>query len=63
MDYAVYKGEDILCIGTVEECAEHMGVTPETIKWYTYPTYHKRVAKRKRARNYISVVKFDDDDE
>ena len=63
MDYAVYKGEDLLCIGTVDECAEHMGVKPDTIKWYTYPTYKKRVEKRKRAKNYIAVVKLDDEED
>jgi hypothetical protein len=60
MDYAVYKGEELLCIGTIKECAEHLGVKRETIRYYTYPAYMRRLAKRKRARNYITVTKLDD---
>ncbi len=60
MEVAVYKGDELICIGTVKECAEHMGVTPKTVRWYLTPTYEKRIAKRKRARNHITVVRLDD---
>lgn len=36
--YAVYKGDEMLCMGTKEECAEKMGVTAEYISWMTTPT-------------------------
>ncbi|MBN8200497.1 hypothetical protein [Bacillus sp. NTK034] len=61
MDYAVYKGEEIICIGTLVECAEQMGVKKETVKFYTTPTYKRRIAKRKNARNYITVIKLEDE--
>lgn len=60
-EYAMYKGEDLLCIGTLEELAEFRGVQRETIYWYTMPTYQKRIAKRKNARNYVTVEKLEDD--
>lgn len=47
-EYAVYKGDNLICIGTAKECAVEMGVQPETIKFYTTPTYQKRLAKRKK---------------
>jgi hypothetical protein len=63
VEYAVYKGDTFICMGTVNECAEHMNVLPETVKFYTTPTYAKRIAKRKNARNYITVIKLDDEGE
>lgn len=27
-EYAVYKGEDLLCSGTAEECAKALNVSP-----------------------------------
>lgn len=30
-EYIVYKGEEVLVIGTLEECAEHQGVKKATI--------------------------------
>lgn len=32
--YAVYKGEEFLCEGTVHECAEYLKVKPETVWWW-----------------------------
>jgi hypothetical protein len=61
MDYAVYKGEEIVCVGSLKECAERMGVKKETVKFYTTPTYRRRIAKRKRARNYITVIKLEEE--
>jgi hypothetical protein len=61
-EYAVYKGESMICIGTIKECADHMGVLPETVKFYTTPTYKRRIEKRKNPRNYITVFKLDDEE-
>lgn len=60
-EYIVYKGDDFVCIGTAEEVAEHMGWLVKTVHWYTMPTYKRRIAKRKNARNYITVEKLEDD--
>lgn len=60
-EFAVYKGEDFICIGTLQECADHMGVLVETVRFYTTDTYRRRVAKRKNARNYITVTELEDD--
>ncbi|HDR7378783.1 MULTISPECIES: hypothetical protein [Bacillus cereus group] len=58
-EYAIYKGESLICIGTVQECAQHMGVLPKTILFYK--THRKRVASRKKARNYLNVTALDED--
>ncbi|MDT3497608.1 hypothetical protein NLU03_25515 [Bacillus toyonensis] len=60
-EYAIYKGESLICIGTVQECAQHLGVIPKTILFYKIPAYRKRVASRKKARNYLTVTALDGD--
>ncbi|PEK34101.1 hypothetical protein [Bacillus pseudomycoides] len=62
-EYTVYKGESFVCIGTIRECAHHMGVRPKTIYFYTTQAYHRRIAKRKNARNYLTVTEIGEDEE
>lgn len=58
-EYAIYKGEELLMIGTIEEIAKARGVKPASIRFYTFPAYQKRIAKRKKMKNEISLVNFD----
>lgn len=59
-DYAIYKGDTFLFLGTAIECAEHLGVTVETIYFYTSPTYKRRLEKR-NATNSIIAIKLEDE--
>ncbi|HDX9587611.1 TPA: hypothetical protein ROX98_000526 [Bacillus pseudomycoides] len=61
-EYVVYKGESLICIGTIKECAQHMGVLPATVRFYMTPSYQRRLDKRKKARNYLTVTKLEDDE-
>ncbi|MBE3643183.1 hypothetical protein IMZ78_12875 [Bacillus anthracis] len=58
-EYVVYKGELLICIGTMMECAQHMGVLPETIYFYTTQAYQRRLAKRKNPRNCLTVTELE----
>lgn len=60
--YAVYKGDDIMAIGTAEECAEALHVQSKYIRWLTTPTAKKRLAKRKKT-NFCTVAEILDDSE
>lgn len=60
-EYAVYKGDELLAIGTAEECARALGVQERTILFYTYPTYQRRLKKRKASDNVRHVVELTDD--
>jgi len=53
-EYALYKGEDILAIGTLEEIAASLGVAVETVKFYGMPSYLKRI-KGQNARELIEL--------
>lgn len=55
MEYALYKGEDLISIGTINELAKLRGVKPATIKFYGMPSHAKR------NRNGLRLVKLEDD--
>lgn len=46
-EYALYKGENLLAIGTERQLARELCVKFETIKFYRSPAYQRRLAKRK----------------
>ena len=48
--YALYKGEELLEIGTKKELAEKFGVRIETIGYYSTPAYCKRTSPKKGRR-------------
>lgn len=53
-EYALYKGENLLAIGTVKEIAASLGVAIETVKFYGMPSYKKRI-KGQNARELIEL--------
>ncbi len=57
-EYALYKGEKMLIIGTISEIAKHQNVKEKTILFYQTPSYIKRSKKRKK-ENYKILVKLD----
>lgn len=61
-DYAVYKGEEIIAIGTAEECAEMLNVSVDYIRWMTTPSGIKRLASRKNQDRTTTAIKLDDDE-
>ncbi len=45
------------------ELAELLGVQPETIRWYTTPSYQKRIEERPESNRRITLVPITEDDE
>lgn len=58
--YAMYKGEDILAMGTIKEISEETGKNYDTVRFYTQPAYKKRC---KPWDNKIEMVWLRDNDE
>ena len=54
-EYALYKGEECLAIGTIKEIAEKMNVKYKTIYFYTMPVYKKRCKKSKNRLEMVRV--------
>lgn len=59
-EYALYKGEELLIIGTIKEIAKYLGVTEKTVFFYQTPSYLKRNSKS-RFGNYKVLVKLEGD--
>ena len=49
-EYALYKGDELLSIGSISELANEFKVGERTIKFYMTPTYKKRTSERKGRR-------------
>ena len=49
-NYALYRGEKFIAIGTKKELAELLGVKVETISFYATPAYKKRTNDGKSRR-------------
>lgn len=62
-EYALYKGDEILSIGTIEEIAEEQKVKKRTVNFYKTPTYEKRIENRKSKKARILIEVEDDEDE
>lgn len=59
-EYAVYQGDELIAIGTAKECAETLGILPETVRWMSYPTARKRTANRKRPDRARTAIRLED---
>ncbi|HEL8941512.1 TPA: hypothetical protein U0G25_002771 [Listeria monocytogenes] len=53
-EYALYKGDELLLIGTLTELAEFKNVKRETILFYATPAY-----RRKTTEKALRVLKLD----
>jgi hypothetical protein len=60
-EYAIYKGEELIAMGTAEECAAKLGVTKEYVYWLTMPTAKKRLAKRKNPERCTVGFRLDNE--
>ena len=64
--YAMYRGDEYLMDGTIDEIARKRGCKRSTLSWMLSPTYKKRrMVKRKdgNPRIMIELVRIDDDED
>lgn len=47
-EYALYKGEEILAMGTKRKIAEQLGVSASTVGYYGTPVYARRTSENGR---------------
>lgn len=62
-EIALYKGDELIFIGTIQECAAQRNVQPETIRYYLTDAYARKLAKRKRSRRPLTAIVLNDDDD
>lgn len=56
-EYALYKGDELLGIGTLTELAKQRNVKEETIYYYSMPAYQRKPSKASNKR--MVAVKLD----
>lgn len=54
-EYALYKGEEILCSGTIREIAKHQGIKEATVRFYARPSYKKRIKDFGKSKILLSL--------
>lgn len=59
-EYALYKGDECLGIGTLEELSIKFGIKRKTLLFYKTPAYLKR---RANSKNYRVLVDLGDEEE
>ena len=63
-EFALYKGEQIICIGTAKEIAKETNVSIDTIYFYNSPTYkEKRKPKKLNSNRKVLIELVDDESE
>lgn len=55
-EYALYKGEDILSMGTIEEIAEELQVQKQTITYYRTQAYKNRLKRRNALNGNVRIL-------
>ena len=58
-EYALYKGDKLLIIGTIDEIAKNQNVQKKTIYFYHSKTYLKR-RKTSHIGNYKILISLED---
>lgn len=64
--FALYRGDEYVMDGTINEIAAKRHVKKETLLWMLSPTYQRRLARKRKdgkPRNMIALVMLDDEEE
>jgi len=60
-EYALYKGDELIVVGTCSEIAEHQNVQKKTVWFWNSPAYKKRINSRKHTHgNFKVLISLDD---
>ena len=55
-EYALYKGDEILSIGTIPEIAKEMGLKEHTISFYKTESYLNRLRRRNSIDGNVRIL-------
>lgn len=62
-EYAIYKGDTLLDIGTADELAKKRNISKKTIYRLSRPSYKRLLEKRKNSKNALIVIKINEQGE
>lgn len=58
-EFALYKGETLLGIGTIDELHEETGKSKDFLRFMTFPTYNHRC---KNGKNRLKMIDLDEEE-
>jgi|SRR5690625_2397868 len=61
-EYAVYRGDELVVMGTAKECADFLGVKPNYIHWLVTPAAERRHSKRTN-KGGLRAVRMEDEED
>lgn len=61
-EYILYKGDEIIGTGTIEELAKTFNVKCQTIRMYNTPAYRHRSVNSTNARRLIALDDYEEED-
>lgn len=59
-EYAVYKGDNLLALGTDEQCSKLLDILPQSVRFMASEAYKRRVAKLKNPEEARIAIKLED---
>ncbi|MBS4538197.1 hypothetical protein GOQ27_06965 [Clostridium sp. D2Q-11] len=62
-EYALYKGEDLLAMGTIPELAKRMGVQKDSMAYYRTKAYQNRLKRRNAMNGNVRMLVELDEEE
>ena len=57
--YALYRGDEFITVGTIEEIAEYLGVKEASVRFWTMPSY---IARIKQYHNSLRAIKIEEEE-
>ena len=55
-EYAIYKGDEVQVVGTLQQCADAMEVSTATIEYYASPAHHRKIAQVKNPGEHQTLA-------
>lgn len=59
-EYAVYKGDELLALGTDEQCSKLLDISPQSVRFMASEAHKRRVAKLKNPEEARIAIKLED---
>lgn len=59
-EYAVYKGDELLALGTDEQCSKLLDILPQSVRFLASEAHKRRVAKLKNPEEARIAIKLED---
>ena len=63
-EFAVYKDDELICMGTAKECADYLGIKVSSFFMYMAPSRIKQIgATKKGKRSGMEIIRLDDEED